>query len=128
VAGLTVLDASILLAYFDKANAHSEAAKGVLGDADGLAASVLTLAESLVSAFAAGRLDEQLSALADLEIRPVPIAGDARSALARLRSDTGLRMPECCVLLAAATVGADAIATRDESLAKAARARGYDTP
>jgi predicted nucleic acid-binding protein len=128
VAGLTVLDASILLAYFDKRDAHTETAKAILDDANGLVASVLTIAESLVGAAAAGRLDEQLDALADLEIRRVPIGSEDAPTLARLRSDTRLKMPDCCVLHAAATVDADAIATRDASLAKAAQERGYETP
>jgi predicted nucleic acid-binding protein len=128
VAGLTVLDASILLAYFDKTDAHTKAAKAILDDADGLVASVLTLAESLVGATAAGRLDEQLEALADLEIRRVPIDSEAAPTLARLRSGTGLKMPDCCVLHAAATIDADAIGTRDASLAKVAQERGYETP
>jgi predicted nucleic acid-binding protein len=128
VAGLTVLDASVLLAYFDKTDAHTEAAKAILDDADDLVASVLTIAEALVGATAAGRLDEQLEALADLEIRGVPIDSEAAPTLARLRSDTGLKMPDCCVLHAAGVVDADAIGTRDASLAKAALERGYETP
>lgn len=128
MAQLTVLDASILLAYFDKSDAHTETAKAILDNANGLVASVLTIAESLVGAVAAGRLDEQLDALADLEISRVPINSEAAPMLARLRSDTGLKMPDCCVLHAAATVSADAIATRDASLAKAAHERGYETP
>jgi predicted nucleic acid-binding protein len=128
VAGLTVLDASVLLAYFDRTDAHTEAAKAILDDADDLVASVLTIAESLVGATAAGRLDEQLEALADLEIRGVPIDSEAAPTLARLRSDTGLKMPDCCVLHAAAAVDADAVGTRDASLAKAAQERGYETP
>ncbi len=128
MAGLTALDASVLLAYFDKTDTHTEAARAILDDADGLVASVLTVAESLVGAAAAGRLDEQLEALADLEIRRVPIDSEAASMLARLRSETGLKMPDCCVLHAAATIGADAIGTRDASLAKAAQERGYETP
>ena len=128
MARLTVLDASILLAYFDRRDAHTEAAKAILEDAYGLAASVLTVAESLVGAAAVGRLDEQLDALADLEIRRVPIGGDDAATLARLRLETGLKMPDCCVLHAATTIGADAIGTRDASLAKAAQERGYATP
>lgn len=128
MAGLTVLDASILLAYFDKTDPHTQAAKAVLDEADRLAASALTLAESLVGAAAAGRLDEQLEAFADLEIRAVSIDGEAAPALARVRSETGLKMPDCCVLHAADAIDADAVGTRDASLAKAARERGYETP
>jgi predicted nucleic acid-binding protein len=128
VARLTVLDASILLAYLDASDAHTNAAKAILENADGLAASVITVAESLVGAAAAGRLDEQLEAFADLEIRQVSIGSDAAPTLAHLRSTTGLKMPDCCVLHAASTINAEAIGTRDASLAKAARERGYETP
>lgn len=128
MAGLTVLDASVLLAYFDSTDAHTEAAKAILEEADELAASVLTVAESLVGAATAGRLDEQSEALADLEINRVQIGSDAAPALARLRANTGLKMPDCCVLHAATQIGADAIATRDASLSSAARALGYRTP
>lgn len=123
-----MLDASILLAYFDSRDAHSEAANAILQDADALAASVLTLAESLVGADAAGRMQEQLDALADLEIRPEPIGDGDAAMLARLRSRTGLKMPDCCVLHAAERLNADAVATRDRALAEAARALGYETP
>jgi len=128
VAGLTVLDASVLLAYFDAGDAHTDAARAILVEADALAASVLTLAESLVGAARAGRLDEQLQALADLEVRPVPIGDDAAPRLARLRQETSLKLPDCCVLDAAETVGAEAVATGDGALMKAARERGYATP
>ena len=128
MARLTVLDASILLAYFDESDAHTNAAKAILENADGLAASVITVAESLVGAAAAGRLDEQLEAFTDLEIRQVSIGSDAAPTLAHLRSTTSLKMPACCVLHAATTIGAEAIGTRDASLAKAAQERGYETP
>jgi toxin FitB len=128
VAGLTVLDASILVAHFDASDAHHTDAGAVIAGADELAASVLTLAEAAVDAVRTGRLDEQLGALIELEVRSVALGADSAPALARLRADTGLRMPDCCVLQAAAVVGADAIGTRDRRLAKAARERGYETP
>jgi predicted nucleic acid-binding protein len=101
VACLTVLDASILLAHFDDTDPHSEAAAAILADADELAASTITLAEVLVGAARAGRLDEQLAAIAELQITELPLEPGAAAALARLRADTGLRMPDCCVLHAA---------------------------
>ena len=128
MAGLTVLDASILLAHFDDTDPHAEDARAVLADADELAASTITLAEALVGAAAAGRLEEQLQAIADLEIIEVPLAQGAAATLARLRVETGLRMPDCCVLYAAAVTSADAVATRDDRLQRAASARGLDTP
>lgn len=128
MAGLTVLDASVLLAHFDDTDPHSEAAQTILADAEELAASTLTLAEVLVGAARAGRLDEQLAAIADLAISEIPIERGAGAVLARLRAETGLRMPDCCVLYAAAVTGADAVATRDQRLARAASTRGLETP
>jgi predicted nucleic acid-binding protein len=128
VAGLTVLDASVLLAHFDDTDLHSEAAQTILADAEELAASTLTLAEVLVGAARAGRLDEQLAAIADLAISEIPIERGAGAVLARLRAETGLRMPDCCVLYAAAVTDADAVATRDQRLARVASTRGLETP
>lgn len=48
---------------------------------------------------------------------------DAPSRLARLRAATTLKMPDCCVLLAADQL-ADAIATFDDRLADVARNHG----
>jgi predicted nucleic acid-binding protein len=128
VAGLTVLDASVLLAHFDDTDPYAQDARAILADADELAASTVTLAEALVGAVAAGRLDEQLRAIADLEIAEVPLGQGAAAALARLRVESGLRMPHCCVLYAAEVTSADAVATRDDRLHRAASARGLDTP
>ncbi len=128
MAGLTVLDASILLAHFDDTDPHSEAAAAILADADQVAASTITLAEVLVGAARAGRLDEQLAAIAELQITELPLEPGAAAALARLRADTGLRMPDCCVLHAALSSQAQALATRDTQLAKAAAAHGLTTP
>lgn len=128
MAHLTVLDASILLAHLDDSDPHADAAQTILADADQLAASTITLAEVLVGAARAGRLDEQLQALADLNIKEVAIDRGAAAQLARLRADTGLRMPDCCVLHTAIATSADALATRDQPLAREAAARGLETP
>ncbi len=128
MAGLTVLDASVLLAHFDDTDPHSEAAAAILADADELAASTITLAEVLVGAARAGRLDEQLAAIAQLQIIELPLKHGAAAALARLRADTGLRMPDCCVLHAALSSGAEVLATRDAQLARAAAAHGLEIP
>lgn len=128
MAELTVLDASILLAHFDDSDIHAQDARTILSAAEDLAASTLTLAQTLVGATAAGRLDEQAQAIADLQIREVPLAQSAASALARLRVQTGLRLPDCCVLHAAMVTGAGAVATRDERLRQVAHAHGFETP
>jgi predicted nucleic acid-binding protein len=128
VARLTVLDASILLAHLDDTDPHTDAAEAILAQAEELAAGTITLAEVLVGAVRVGRLDEQLEALSALRIREVPVERGAAAQLARLRAETGLRMPDCCVLHAAAMADADALATRDEQLSRAATARGLETP
>lgn len=128
MAGLTVLDASILLAHLDDTDPHTEAAETILAEADALAASTITLAEVLVGAARVGRLDEQLEAFAALKISELPVERGAAVQLARLRAESGLRMPDCCVLHAAVTAGADALATRDDRLSRAAAERGLDTP
>lgn len=128
MARLTVLDASILLAHLDDTDPHTEAAEAILADADELAANTITLAEVLVGAARVGRLDEQLESLSVLKIKELPIERGAAAQLARLRAETGLRMPDCCVLYAATAGGADALATRDERLSRAAAARGLETP
>ena len=128
MAGLTVLDASVLLAHFDDTDPHSDAAAAILAHADQLAASTITLAEVLVGAARAGRLEEQLAALGQLQITELPLQTGAAATLARLRAATGLRMPDCCVLHAALSSGAQALATRDAKLARAAATHGLETP
>jgi predicted nucleic acid-binding protein len=128
VAHLTILDASILLAHLDDTDPHTEAAKTILAEGNAFAASTITLAEVLVGVVRAGRLEEQLAALSQLEISEVAIERGAAVQLARLRAETGLRMPDCCVVHAATVTDADAVATRDERLARVAAARGLQTP
>ncbi|WP_109471928.1 PIN domain-containing protein [Ornithinimicrobium cavernae] len=85
------------------------------------ATATLTLAEVMVRA--AGD-DELLAALgedlADLELEVLPLSGHDVEGLARLRTSTGLRMPDCCVVLAAQSVGG-AVLTTDRALAGHAR-------
>jgi predicted nucleic acid-binding protein len=61
--------------------------------------------------------------LSDLGIIEHPLPAHAAPALAQLRASTGLKLPDCCVLLAAQDSGA-AIATFDKSLARSAQELG----
>lgn len=61
-----------------------------------------------------------LAALRDLEVRELPFPADTAVRLATLRESTGLRMPDCCVLLAAEDAAAR-LASFDEQLTRAAR-------
>ena len=130
MAGVTVLDASALIAHLDERDAHHARAREILeGAADArICASVVTLAETLVAPTRAGVLDRARAALDDLGVDPVALAHDAAGELAALRADTGLRMPDCCVLHAAAMAGAETVVTFDRRLARAAELRGLRTP
>jgi len=59
-----------------------------------------------------------------LRVRSVPFEDDAHIRLATLRAGTGLKLPDCCVLLAAEQVHA-AVATFDDRLAAAGRDHGH---
>lgn len=121
---MIVLDASVLIAYLDGSDAHHAAAERVLTEAvaDDLGVNPLTLAEVLVAPVRDGRLEPAQAALRDLEIEELPFLPDAGVRLAELRAHTGLRMPDCCVLLAAEAAGAS-VATFDDRLARSAESR-----
>jgi toxin FitB len=128
VAGLTVLDANIIVGYLDADDAHHADARDIVAGADELAASVLTIGEACVDAVRTGRLQELLAALAAIELRTAELSAEAAPTLAELRAQTTLKMPDVCVLYAAMALGADAIGTRDRQLRRVARERGYQTP
>jgi predicted nucleic acid-binding protein len=117
-----VVDASVLIAHLDERDAlHAQAVERLLAAAgETLGASTLTLAEVFVGPARGGRLGDARAAIAALEIQEVPLASGAAGALATLRAETGLKLPDCCVLLAAQDTRASAVLTFDERLAKAA--------
>lgn len=121
-----VLDANVLIAHLDARDALHARATQLLaaGAGEPFAASVLTLAEVLVGAARAARLPAAEAALGDLGVRALPIAEGAAGRLAHLRASTGLRLPDCAVLLAAQDAGAAAIATFHERLAREAERLG----
>ena len=71
-------------------------------------------------------LDRASAALAQLGINTVPLPDDAPQRLAVLRVRTGLKLPDCCVLLAAQQTGGS-LATVDERLARVANDIGVPT-
>jgi len=127
VARVIVVDASVLIAHFNAGDRHHSQASAVLLQAVGhpLAASSVTLAEVLVGPARAGKLDLARAALRTLEVEEVPVRTGAAERLAGLRAGTGLKLPDCCVLLAAREVGANAILTFDHQLSKCAQELGY---
>ncbi|HLI33001.1 MAG TPA: PIN domain-containing protein [Solirubrobacteraceae bacterium] len=128
MAGLTVLDASVLIASFDSSDAHSRTARASLLDADALAAWALTLARILVGPTRIGKGEKMQAAPSDLGIRSVPPLAGSAPAVAALRAEAGFLTPDSCVLYTAITISADAIATRDCRLRRAAAERGFQTP
>lgn len=124
---MIALDASFLIAHFSADDAHHERAVQSLQDSadDNLTVSTVTLAELLVGPVRAGTLGEAIEALAGLEVAESPLPQGAAVRLARLRAETRLRLPDCCVLLAAEEMSAEAIGTFDQQLALVAKSRGY---
>jgi predicted nucleic acid-binding protein len=122
---MIVVDASVLIAHFESNDKLHDQATGLLTRVahHELAASPLTLAELLVGPARTEQLDRALAALEALAVVTVELVDNAAPQLAALRAATGLKLPDCCVLLAAEQCGGD-IATFDNRLAAAARARG----
>jgi len=118
-----VLDASVLIAYLDAEDAQHRSAESLLAREidDEFGVNPLTLAEVLVGPSRTGRLDAARSALRELEVIEQPFPADTAVRLARLRADTGVRMPDCCVLLAAQDAGARVAAFDDQLIRAAAK-------
>lgn len=122
---MIVLDASVLIGHLDTSDAHHAAARALLVAAvdEQLWASPMTLAEVLVGPTRAGAAERAMGSVLALGVRATPWPEDFSLRLARMRVDTGLRMPDACVLVAAEQPGAG-LATFDGRLADAARNRG----
>ena len=125
---MIVLDASVLIAQLDSGDRHHANAQSLLetNTQEPLGASPITLAETLVSPARAGRLADAETALQRLGVDELALGNNAPRRLAQLRTDTGLKMPDCCVLLAAQDHDAR-VASFDTGLLKAARKLGLAT-
>lgn len=126
MARLIVLDASVLVAHQEPGDAHHVRATRTLEAHAGarFRASPLTVAELLVAPVALGTLDIARGWLKSLGIEEVPFGLDASRRLASLRAQTRLKLPDCCVLLAAQDAEADTIATFDDRLGAAVEGLG----
>lgn len=124
---MLAFDACVLIAFLDSADVHHVRAHPIVLQSVGQErrASPVTLAEVLVAPARAGQITKAEEALRALSISPVPLGPDAPRRLAVLRAETGLKLPDCCVLLAAQDAAADTIATIDHRLERAARALGF---
>lgn len=128
MAAVIILDASVLIAYLDGDDLQHSLAVDLLAREvdDEFAANPLTLAEVLVVPARDGRLEQVTAALDALEVQETPFPADTAVKLALLRASTGLKMPGCCVLLAAEAVGGR-IASFDSRLLQAAATRDLPT-
>ncbi len=122
---MIVLDACVLIAHLDAADPHHDRASALLLEEANstFAASPITLAEVLVGPARAGQLEPAAIALRQLDLITVPLGEDAPIRLAGLRASTGLKLPDCCVILAAEQERGS-VATFDDRLAWASRQRG----
>lgn len=124
---MIVLDASIIIGHLDADDLHHSRATTLLAGTGEhtLAVSALTLAEVLVGPVASGTLDRATAALALLGVATLPVNDSDAAALAGLRVTSGLKLPDCCVLLAAIRQGAS-LATFDGALTHTARSNGVE--
>ena len=124
MAFVIVLDASVLIAYLDSEDEHHDRAEALLAREidDDFAANSLSLAEVLVGPVRQNRLNDVRAALDGLELRELPFPTDTAVKLADLRATTNLKMPDCCVLLAAEDAHAR-LASFDNRLADSAARR-----
>lgn len=125
---MIVFDASVLIAYLDGDDAQHSLAEELLAREidDDFAANSLTLAEVLVVPARDRRLAQAQAALQELDVQELPFPVDSAEKLAILRADTGLKMPDCCVLLAAEAAAAR-VASFDDRLTRAAASRNMAT-
>lgn len=120
---MIILDASVLIAHLSGADMHHEAERLLLANDDPLAVSQMTLAEVLIEPERRGRLRDALDAVRVLGVTELSLPPDAAGQLARLCVETRLKLPDCCVILAAQQETAT-VATFDARLGQAARALG----
>ena len=95
MAGLIVADAGALIAYLDPGDAHHVDAVQGLIDVDQFVVHPVTLAEVLVHPTRSGTESAVLNTLISVGMQESPMTIDAVG-LARLRAESGLKMPGCC--------------------------------
>ena len=125
---MIVLDASVLIGHLDARDLHHAQATALLEatGAEPLGASTITLAETLVAPARSKRLSDARAALERLGVEELELGEDAPSRLAKLRAETGLKLPDCCVLATAQRHSAS-VAAFDADLLEAARKLGLNT-
>lgn len=118
---MIVLDASVLIAHLDGTDALHARATTALEAAvrSPIGASTITLAEVMVGPARSGRAAATEAALRELAVEEIPLPVGAAPRLAALRAETALKLPDCCVALAARDASAEGVLTFDDGLARA---------
>lgn len=100
---MIVLDASVLIAHFQPADPHHSRASQLLAENEHhqFVINTITLAEVLVGPASIGQTDAFRQALDTLQIQTHGLDANAAAPLAELRAQTGLKLPDCCVLYTA---------------------------
>jgi predicted nucleic acid-binding protein len=114
---LIVLDASVLVALLDPADARHEWMTAALRRyaGDDLRVPASAYAESLTGPAAAGRLNDAKRAIRSLVVEIVPLTEYVAEEAAQLRAQhPGLRLPDALVVATASVLDADVLLTADE--------------
>lgn len=121
---MIVMDASVLIAHLNPGDPHHDAATAILlaGTPGRMLAHTITLAEVLVGGVRVGQGASMLDDLRAAGIVAAPHDDGEPLRLAELRANSGLKLPDCCVLDVAIHHQAS-LATFDDALAAAARKR-----
>ena len=115
MAGMIVVDASVLIAFLDHTDKHHADAIELLAEVQRFVVHPVTLAEVLVHPVRVGAEDDVLARLSAIGMTVSPLPIDPVD-FARVRVRTGLKMPDCVVLVCASAHGSG-IATFDGQLA-----------
>ncbi|MCL2803972.1 MAG: type II toxin-antitoxin system VapC family toxin [Micrococcales bacterium] len=122
---MITLDASCLIALLDGQDRHHKRATAIVaaGRPGEMQIHSINLAEVLVGAVRVGETARTLSSIEAMGITAYATADQEPLRLAEVRHQTGLKLPDCCALVAALAKGLT-LATFDQDLAKAARQLG----
>lgn len=120
---MIVVDANVLIAFWDRQDAHFSAATELLRAHASSVMHPINLAEALVQIVRHGAEERARTELVALGVQQAEASQVDAFALARARAETGLTMPDCCALLTAEELRLP-LATVDRRLANVARQRG----
>lgn len=122
---MIVFDARVLIALLDPADAFHGPTVDFVEEYEefDFAASVLTVAESLVRPARNGIAEQIRAGLTRLSMLTIDVADDDILCIADVRASTRLRMPDAVALHSAERHGAQLVTT-DRTLARAATDRG----